>query len=562
MIKKKKQKISISSYKIYPLLLFICTCFMCVGYAVVNSVTLDITGTAIAKEQDGIFITDVKYVSDINADLDNSKIINAYQTILNSSITLSSTDPYSSITYSVTIYNSTNDNYYYDKIDYLTENATYSNEDITFKLEGITNGYLLKAKEYKTFNITFYYKDNILSKNNNLVSYLKLRFNNTVLYKLIEQRYNENDTYIKLYNEPDANYFKNPIYYFNGEVKNNNVSFAGFCWKIVRTTETKGVKIIYNGTLKDGSCDNSGTSTQLLDTKSFNTKSQSLAYVGYMHNTAYTSLSKDMSSQSNIVFGNNFTYSNGMYTLNNTKKITSWSTEYNTINNNHYTCFNSENSCEEIYYVYYTSTSAAYYITLTNGKSVENAIDEMLYSDNVNKNNSTIKEYIDSWYENNLFDYTDKLEDTIFCNDRQMNNKAKNGWNPNGGSTTVGIYFTNASNTYSLKCTNETDSFSLNNPKAKLKYPVGLLSTPEYLLVYKDASNSTFYLRSYSDYWLISPQYYITIYDGIRCVNVDGVMKCNDARVKLGVRPVVSLKTNIEYSSGDGTVANPYIIDK
>ena len=35
-----------------------------------------------------------------------------------------------------------------------------------------------------------------------------------------------------------------PIYYYRGGVNDNNVKFANFCWKIVRTTETGGVKLI------------------------------------------------------------------------------------------------------------------------------------------------------------------------------------------------------------------------------------------------------------------------------------------------------------------------------
>lgn len=38
-----------------------------------------------------------------------------------------------------------------------------------------------------------------------------------------------------------------PIYYYSGAVKNNNVLFGGYCWKIVRTTHTGGIKLIYNG---------------------------------------------------------------------------------------------------------------------------------------------------------------------------------------------------------------------------------------------------------------------------------------------------------------------------
>ena len=42
----------------------------------------------------------------------------------------------------------------------------------------------------------------------------------------------------------------NPVYYYRGNV-DNHLLFANFCWRIVRTTETGGVKLIYNGVQKD-----------------------------------------------------------------------------------------------------------------------------------------------------------------------------------------------------------------------------------------------------------------------------------------------------------------------
>ena len=60
---------------------------------------------------------------------------------------------------------------------------------------------------------------------------------------------------------------ENPIYYFRGAVDNNNVRFANFCWKIVRTTKTSGIKLIYNGAPNsDGSCTNTtGTTSTKYD---------------------------------------------------------------------------------------------------------------------------------------------------------------------------------------------------------------------------------------------------------------------------------------------------------
>ena len=42
---------------------------------------------------------------------------------------------------------------------------------------------------------------------------------------------------------------ENPILYFSGthEYTNNNVIFANKCWKAIRTTETGGLKLLYNG---------------------------------------------------------------------------------------------------------------------------------------------------------------------------------------------------------------------------------------------------------------------------------------------------------------------------
>ena len=381
------------------------------------------------------------------------------------------------------------------------------------------------------------------------------------LYKLIAKRYNSNDTYVKLYNESDASTYANKVYYFNGAVEDNNVLFAGFCWKIVRTTETGGVKIVYNGVQKDGSCNNTGTDSQI-GTSAFNNDNNSPAYVGYMYNTVYTYSRKSMSSQSNIVFGNKLIYdiTNSTYTLSDTKTVATWSSGYNTINSNHYTCFTTGTTCTSVYYVYYTDSTTAYYITLTNGKSVANALNEMLYADDVNKTDSIIKTYIDSWYKDKMTRYTDKLEDTVFCNDRTMYNQSANGWNPNGGSTTTYLYFKNHSTNYSLACANETDRFSVNNSKAKLTYPVGLLSAPEVRLAYRNASSSTYYLKTGNIYWLASPSYfdYVDAYGLV--VNATGYKSNYNASLAGGARPSVSLKPGTEYVSGDGSFTKPFVI--
>ena len=87
------------------------------------------------------------------------------------------------------------------------------------------------------------------------------------------------------------------IYYFRGQVYNNNVIWANKCWKILRTTSTGGTKIVYNGepsnVVVDGEtvkqCNATGTDSQITvtisgrDYNAFQYGNSGPAYVGYMY---------------------------------------------------------------------------------------------------------------------------------------------------------------------------------------------------------------------------------------------------------------------------------------
>ena len=79
----------------------------------------------------------------------------------------------------------------------------------------------------------------------------------------------------------------NSVYYYRGNV-DNHLIFANFCWRIVRTTETGGVKLIYDGVPTDGQCNNTGRATTIGDS-TFNSSRNDNAYVGYMYGTAGSS---------------------------------------------------------------------------------------------------------------------------------------------------------------------------------------------------------------------------------------------------------------------------------
>lgn len=158
---------------IYLVLIFISTIFISVGYAAINSITGNITGNLIAKAKEGIHITDVSYLSNIDADSENSVINNFYETTLDSSIILSDTNGESTITYKVTMYNNTDYNYGFNEVLFLEEN--YDNTDITYDLT-FPDGETILSNDDLTFNITFKYVDDTVGDSNTLNSYINISF--------------------------------------------------------------------------------------------------------------------------------------------------------------------------------------------------------------------------------------------------------------------------------------------------------------------------------------------------------------------------------------------------
>ena len=77
-----------------------------------------------------------------------------------------------------------------------------------------------------------------------------------------------------------------PVYFFRGTHRlNNNLLYANLCWKIVRTTETGGVRAVYNGSPVNGKCTNTtGSNTQIGESK-FNPTYTVKQHVGYMYGT-------------------------------------------------------------------------------------------------------------------------------------------------------------------------------------------------------------------------------------------------------------------------------------
>lgn len=444
----------------------------------------------------------------------------------------------------------------------------------------VCNGYQFKGwkvvtDEIRSINADYFIMPESDVEIRGLWSKLKINksMNGTIkekftLYDQIEQDVLDPTKYAKKYtgNTSTFNDTKN-IYYYYGEATNNNVIFANYCWKIVRTTDTGGVKLLYNGVPDAGNkCNNTGDASHLTAAQmnlssnkvEFNKQYQSPADVGYMYNneTRYQYFSSIVTSRA-FLMGNSFTYANGTYTLTNTLSSFVNSSTVSNLTNYHYTCFDSTGSCTTLYYIFYFSNPYGYYLELTGGKSVENVIDEMLFNDNVNKDSSTIKQAIDYWYEHNMISFTKYLEDTVWCNDRSIYNLG--GWNPNGGSMTTDLYFNSNVNLSNLTCQNVNDRFTkyVENGNGKLSYPVGLITRQEQNLAYSSSSP----LGSGNDFWGLSPSYFDEGYRAFIYDVVSGGWNSNSyVYYPSGVRPSISLRTGIEYSSGDGSTNFPYVI--
>ena len=316
-----------------------------------------------------------------------------------------------------------------------------------------------------------------------------------------------------------------------------NVIFGDFCWQMIRTTDTGGVKLIYDGEPSEGECNNSGISQQI-GTSRFNINDNSPAYAGYMYNPSTMIVNKGNSAAtSGSLFGKGVSYSGGTYTLTNT------STTYD--ENHHYTCNNTTGTCSTVRYYYYNN----YYTEISDGRTIEQCLEDMLSADNVNQTDSIMKTYIENWYQSNLRRYTDDLEDTIYCHDRSI--KSLGGWNPNGGNIDKYLYF----NSDSLNCINDTDKYSVSNNKAKLKYPVGFVSDKESNLL-----NNPILWQTGEYYYIGSAYNFInTGYQG-HIMLPQGFSGVGNVSNSAGVRPAISLKPGIEYVDGDGSKTNPYLV--
>ena len=181
---------------------------------------------------------------------------------------------------------------------------------------------------------------------------------------------------------------------------------------------------------------------------------------------------------------------------------------------------------------------------------------------------STIKTYIDNWYTSNLEakGYTKYLSKTaVYCNDRSTSD------NKHFGAYTRLI--TNKTPTYDCATTEDKFTADTSTGNGKLTYPIALMTADEVSFAgglwttnaptwyyYNSANKSSTGSKSW---WLLSPYHWFISYANVFFVygsSYPGYLNDSGVNSADGVRPAVSLKSCVKYSTGNGSANEPYTI--
>ena len=289
------------------------------------------------------------------------------------------------------------------------------------------------------------------------------------------------------------------------------------CWRIIRTTGSGGVKMIYNGKWTGSTCARATTNAQY-GTYSFNgtteTQGRQAVRVGFTHNPSYASTSATSSTPVNTLYGSSTNYSGN--TTNSTAKTNIQN--FYSANLMDYTSILEPNAG-------YCNDRSSF--TSTAGTTATTSFIPYLAADSSSVDGATRLAYYGG-YVRNLYAYTPSLE----C--------------PRG---TVDIYSTNTSA----------------GGNGQLLYPAALITADEARLAGMgfDSGAEASYLRTGSDYWTMTPHSRQTRLAYEIYVNSDGGMKKGTGEVynSKGIRPVVSLIEGTKAVSGSGIATDPWIVN-
>ena len=184
-----------------------------------------------------------------------------------------------------------------------------------------------------------------------------------------------------------------------------------------------------------------------------------------------------------------------------------------------------------------------------------------------NTTNSTIKTIIDKWYKDNLnTNYGKYLSTTaVYCNDRSTSD------NTNFGASTR--LYTNKTPSYDCATTEDKFTVDTSTGNGKLTYPIALMTADEVSFaggVYGTNAPTWYYKNSANGsstgstwWWLLSPRRWdggFAVVFGVYGSSNPGYLYYYNVNNTNGVRPAISLKSCIKYSTGNGSASDPYTI--
>jgi hypothetical protein len=180
-----------------------------------------------------------------------------------------------------------------------------------------------------------------------------------------------------------------------------------------------------------------------------------------------------------------------------------------------------------------------------------------------NTNNSTTKACIDTWYVNNLASYSSYIADAGYCCDRSLTSGS--------GYGTIDSYYGAFSRSSAPKlnlnswCSNATrDLFTTTSSSIgnkKLANPIGLITYDEARYAGISGSQNFFnYLGFGANYWTMTPSQFSSPNAFNYCITQLN-QTLSSSYGQINTRPVISLKSTVNVSSGIGTFDNPFVVN-
>jgi len=196
-----------------------------------------------------------------------------------------------------------------------------------------------------------------------------------------------------------------------------------------------------------------------------------------------------------------------------------------------------------------------------------------------NVNDSTIKSYLENWYEKNLVTVDSKLsKEATYCNDRSISTYGDSAYQNQGYGLIPTMYSYPRFYSWNgsiiglprLTCENRNDRFSVSSTigNGKMKYPVGMITADEVNMAggRTDYVNNLYYLYSgVGGYWTLTVSKFSVW--GTKGSNYyvaeSGIL--HEASVGpdtnwVRVRPVINLDSSKVTFTGSGTRFDPYVI--